>query len=194
VLGQQILMGKMFIPAELLLAFGQPGFATTLQQLVTIKVRMTNNDPTVTPQEMARVQTVIPYNLDAWDGYPVDREILYGALNGKKLITLAGDTHSAWHNVLRAQDGTEVGVEFATSSVTSPGFETYLGNVDAATVAAFQQSLLLLIDGLKYFDASRRGYLMATFTQADVKSEWIFVNSILSQSYATEIGHTVTYS
>lgn len=194
VLGQQILMGKMFIPAELLLAFGQPGFATTLQQLVTIKVRMANNDPTVTAQERARVQTVIPYNLDAWDGYPVDREILYGSLNGKKIITLAGDTHNAWHNVLRAQDGTEVGVEFATSSVTSPGFETYLGNVDAATVAAFQQSLLLLIDGLKYFDAARRGYLMATFTQADVKSEWIFVNSILSQSYATEIGHTVTYS
>jgi alkaline phosphatase D len=194
VLGQQILMGKMNVPAELLLAFGMPGFAATLQALVTIKMRMLNNDPTLTPQEIARVQTVLPYNLDAWDGYPVDREMLYAALNGKKIITLAGDTHNAWHNVLKSQNGTEVGVEFATSSVSSPGFETYLGNVDAQTVAAFQQSLLLLVDGLSYFDASRRGYLMATFTQADVKSEWIFVNTILSQTYTAQIGHTATYA
>jgi len=194
VLGQQILMGKMYVPAELLLAFGMPGFATILQGLVTIKMRMLNNDPTLTPQEIARVQTVLPYNLDAWDGYPVDREMLYAALNGKKIVTLAGDTHNAWHNVLKTQTGAEVGVEFATSSVSSPGFETYLGNVDAQTIAAFEQSLLLLVDGLSYFDASRRGYLMTTFTQADVKSEWVFVNTILSQSYTTQIGHTATYA
>ncbi|KOS05221.1 alkaline phosphatase [Flavobacterium akiainvivens] len=194
VLGQQILMGKMMVPAELLLAFGQPGFTAILTELVTIKMRMLNNDPTLTPQEIARIQTVLPYNLDAWDGYPVDREMLYAQLNGKKLVTLAGDTHNAWHNVLKAQDGTEVGVEFATSSVSSPGFETYLGDVDAATIAAFQQSMVLLVDGLSYFDASRRGYIMATFTQTNVTSEWVFVDTILSRTFTAQTGHSVVYS
>ncbi|OIQ15361.1 MAG: alkaline phosphatase [Flavobacterium sp. MedPE-SWcel] len=195
VLGQQILMGQMHVPAEMLTAFGSPNFPTILTELVTIKMRLLNNDPTLTDAEKARVLTVLPYNLDAWDGYPIDREIIYSALNGKKIVTLAGDTHNAWNNTLYAQDGTEVGVELATSSVSSPGFETYLGsNVDAATIAGFEQALTVLIDGLTYFDASRRGYMMATFTQAEVKSEWIFVDTILSKNYTTEVGNTVTYS
>ena len=77
VLGQQVLMGKMNVPAELLTAFGSPNFAAILTELVTIKLRYLNNDPTLTPEEIARVTSVIPYNLDAWDGYPVDREIIY---------------------------------------------------------------------------------------------------------------------
>ena len=194
VLGQQVLMGKMYVPAEILLAFGTPGFETVLTEIVTIKVRMLNNDPTLTDEEKARVLTVLPYNLDAWDGYPVDRETIYASLGGKKIVTLAGDTHNAWHNTLYTQGGDEVGVELATSSVSSPGFETYLGDVDAETVAAFEQAMTLLVDGLSYFDASRRGYIMATFTEAEVKSEWVFVSTILSQAYTTQIGHTITYS
>lgn len=194
VLGQQVLMGKMHVPAEMLLAFGSEGFTELLTELVTIKMRMLNNDPTLTPEEIARVTTTIPYNLDAWDGYPVDREILYSSLNGKKIVTLAGDTHNAWNNTLYKEDGTEMGVELATSSISSPGFETYLGDVDAATIANFEQALNILVDGLSYFDASRRGFIMATFTEAEVKSDWVFVDTILSQTYATEIGHSIIYS
>lgn len=42
-----------------------------------------------------------PY-MDAWDGYPVERERLLTALNNlnKPVIALAGDTHNAWHNNL----------------------------------------------------------------------------------------------
>ncbi|WP_372752381.1 alkaline phosphatase [Mariniflexile sp.] len=194
VLGQQVLMGKMYIPAELLLAFGAPNFIEVLTELVTIKTRMLNNDPTLTIEEKSRILAVIPYNLDAWDGYPVDREVIYNSLNGKKLITLAGDTHNAWSNKLIAQNGTEVGIEFATSSVSSPGFETYLGDTNPAMIAGFEHALTTLIDSLTYFDASKRGFLMATFTQAEVKSEWVFVDTILSKSYTSQVGHTITYS
>lgn len=40
--------------------------------------------------------------MDAWDGYPVERERLLTALNNlnKPVIALAGDTHNAWHNNL----------------------------------------------------------------------------------------------
>lgn len=194
VFGQQVLMGKMYVPIELLTAFGTPGFISVLTELVTIKLRMLNSDPTLMEEEIARVSTIIPYNLDAWDGYPVDREIIYGALNGKKIVTLAGDTHNAWQNTLKAENGTEVGVEFATSSVSSPGFEGFLGSTAPEVVQGFEQALLTLIDGLNYFDASRRGFMMVTFTQAEVASEWIFVDTILSDSYSTEVGFRSSYT
>ncbi|MCB4798927.1 alkaline phosphatase D family protein [Neotamlana laminarinivorans] len=193
VLGQQVLMGKMYIPAEMLLAFGSSTFNETLTELVTIKVRMLNNDPTLTAEETARVTTVLPYNLDAWDGYPVEREIIYAALAYKKIITLAGDTHNAWSNTLFTEGNIDVGIELATSSVSSPGFEGFIGT-DPEALAGFEYALTTLVDGLNYFDASKRGFLLTTYTQSEVTSEWIFVNTILSETYTTEVGHSITYA
>ncbi|REG96479.1 alkaline phosphatase D family protein [Flavobacterium aquicola] len=194
VLGQQVLMAKMYVPAEMLTAFGSPDFTSILTELVTIKVRLQKNDPTLTPQDIARVTTVLPYNLDAWDGYPVDREVMYNAFGNKKIVTLAGDTHNAWSSKLTKQDKTEIGIELATPGISSPGFEVYLGNPSPQTLTAFEGALTTLIDDLDYFDASRRGFILTTFTSGNVKAEWVFVNTILSSSYTTSIGHTVVYS
>jgi alkaline phosphatase D len=89
VLGSQVLMGKMYIPVELLALVGQLAnnptpallaqYNTQATQLSAIKLRILSNDPTVTAAERARVSTVLPYNLDAWDGYPAEREKLYAA-------------------------------------------------------------------------------------------------------------------
>ena len=46
---------------------------------------------------------------------------------GKQLVVLAGDTHNAWASELRDMHGDQVGVEYATHSVSSPGMETYMG-------------------------------------------------------------------
>jgi alkaline phosphatase D len=194
VLGQQVLMAKMYVPAEMLTAFGSPNFTTILTELVTLKVRLLKNDPSLTPQEKARVTTVLPYNLDAWDGYPVDRETMYAMFGNKKVISFAGDTHNAWSSKLTKQDKTEIGIELATSGITSPGFEVYLGNPSADTLTAFEGALTTLVDDLNYFDASRRGYILTTFTNSNVKAEWVFVSTILSASYSTAIGNTVVYS
>lgn len=194
VLGQQVLMARMMVPAEMLTAFGSPNFTAILTELVTLKVRLLQNDPSLTPQEKARVTTVLPYNLDAWDGYPVDRETMYAAFGNKKIITLAGDTHNAWSSKLTKQDKTEVGIELATSGISSPGFEEYLGNPSKETLSGFEGALTTLIDDLNYFDASRKGYILTTFTNSNVKAEWVFVDTILSPNYTTTVGHTVTYS
>ncbi|AWG20163.1 alkaline phosphatase [Flavobacterium faecale] len=194
VLGQQVLMARMYVPAEMLTAFGSPNFNKTLAELVTLKVRYKQNDPTLTAQEKARVTTVLPYNLDAWDGYPIDREAMYTAFGNKKIITLAGDTHNAWSSKLTKQDKTEIGIELATSGISSPGFEEYLGNPSKETLTAFEGALTTLIDDLNYFDASRKGYILTTFTSSTVKAEWIFVDTLLSSTYTTTIGHTVVYS
>jgi alkaline phosphatase D len=202
VLGSQVLMGKMFIPVEMLSLTAQiaSGNATpalfalynkTVTELVTIKTRLLQNDPSVTAAERARVQTVLPYNLDAWDGYPVERELIYGAAAGKKLVALAGDTHNAWYSDLTDSTGKKVGAEFAASSVSSPGFEAIFGN-DPVTLGGFEQANALLIEDLKYLDASKRGYVMASFTQNEAKAEWRYVTTLSSKNTVTATGKIVT--
>jgi alkaline phosphatase D len=63
VLGQQVLFGRMNLPAELLADVLNPDSATLLpkfQELAQIKGRLLAGDPTLTDAEKARVQTVLP--------------------------------------------------------------------------------------------------------------------------------------
>lgn len=209
VLGQQVLMTKMMLPSELLMLMAQingeidalgsakpatlQAFQTSLGGLVTIKSRILANDPTVTAADKLRLSTVLPYNLDAWDGYPVEREKLYALLNGKKVVTLAGDTHNAWQGELKAASNKVVGVELATSSVTSPGLETYLG-LGGSQLAQFEQALNLLIDDLEYSNLSKRGFLKATFSAADVKAEWFFAATVFENGATVNLEKTITKS
>ena len=184
VLGQQVLMGRMEIPFEVLVGLGGD-VSQTLGELAVIKARVLQGDPSVTPEERARVESVAPYNLDAWDGYQFEREVILGTATAtaKNLVVLAGDTHNGWaNNLLTAQTKTPAGVEFACSSVTSPGLEGFL-NLDFPGAVGLEQGLNLLIDGLQYSNYFDRGYMVVTFTTEDAEAEWRYVDNILSPEY-----------
>ena len=198
VLGQQILMAKMLIPTELLLSLAAivsgnlsaealSQMNAQITELVKLKIRLQQGDPTLTPQEKARVQTVAPYNLDAWDGYFVEREILYGTLAqlNKKVVVLAGDTHNAWSSNLYSKDGAFVGVELATSSISSPGLEKYL-SIPLAQLQQFEFAFTTLIDELNYCNLNQRGYLIVQFDETQVQSQWIYVDSIKKAEYVVD--------
>ncbi|WP_182005025.1 alkaline phosphatase D family protein [Acinetobacter lactucae] len=198
VVGQQVLMSKMWIPAELLASLGQITSGGTssdtlakmtaqITELVTLKLRLEQGDPTLTVQEKARVTTLVPYNLDAWDGYYAEREFVYGKLAefNKKIIVLAGDTHNAWTSYLYSQKGEYVGVELATSSVSSPGLEKYL-SIPLAQLQQFEFAFTTLIDELAYCNLNQRGYLMVTLDDKQVQSDWIFVDSIKNAEYKVD--------
>jgi len=198
VIGQQVLMSKMWIPSELLLSLGQitSGGASAetlakmnaqITELVTLKLRLEQGDPTLTAQEKTRVTTVVPYNLDAWDGYYAERETVYENLASldKKVIVLAGDTHNAWASYLYSQKGQYVGVELATSSVSSPGLEKYL-SIPMAQLQQFEFAFTTLIDELAYCNLNQRGYLLVTLDQTQVQSDWIFVDSIKNAEYKVD--------
>ena len=197
VLGQQVLIGRMNLPAEILLGLGQPGadITGTIGTLAQIKARILAGDPTVTAEERARVETVLPYNLDAWDGYFVERETILGTSSalGKNLVVIAGDTHNAWANNLTDLSGNSVGVEFATSSVTSPGLEAFLQLPEQAWPAT-EQALQLLIDGLVYNNVGDRGYMLVTFTHDKADAEWVFIDNILSTDYNVKAGRAKSLS
>jgi alkaline phosphatase D len=150
-------------------------------------------------------QPRLPYNMDSWDGYPIQRETLLQTIKatGKKLVVLSGDSHNAWCNNLTSLDGSStIGVEFATTSVTAPGFESVgLGTlgpyVDGSGNPAAQGALgtgLGLIDDVNYADLSRRGYLLMTVTNADIKGEFVFMDTVKSKTYKAAVGKTVTVS
>ncbi|MDP2506474.1 alkaline phosphatase [Oceanobacter sp. 3_MG-2023] len=198
VLGQQVLMGRMYIPADILLAMSslttvedQSALATMLETYATDKytqsLGMDIDDDVATA-----LATTAPYNLDAWDGYEVARQTLYAQISGQSrdvnLVTLAGDTHNAWASQL-TQSGTTIGVEFATPSVTSPGLELYAGfGSDEALQAKFESAITTLIDDLEYLNAGQRGFMLVTFTAEKASCDWVFVDTIASSSYNVTTG------
>jgi len=174
VLGQQVLIGKMHLPAPII----TQQISNADYAKLVYKAKNTTN--MLTKDESAILDAPsIPYNLDAWDGYPAERDRvlkLYKQQNAN-LVVLAGDTHNAWMNDLYF-DGSKVGVEFACSSVTSPGLESYIKATqedETGTVEA--------IPGLQYCNLVERGYMTVSFTQKEVKANWKFVNTVKSQNY-----------
>lgn len=195
VIGQQVLMAKMLIPAELLMALatissGNVDTATIdklyqqVSELVVLKMRLGAGDQSLTSLELARINTVAPYNLDAWDGYYAEREMIYQTLKAvkKKAVVLSGDTHNAWSAKLHTQQRDFVGVELACSSVASPGLEQYL-KIPADQLQQIEMAFTTLIDELAYCNLNQRGFLLVDFDAKQVQAEWLFVDTIKAKSY-----------
>ncbi|MBX7494754.1 alkaline phosphatase D family protein [Qipengyuania sp. 6B39] len=117
----------------------------------------------------------VPFNMDAWDGYPAARARLFEAALAAdaNLVSLAGDTHNAWAFDLDL-DGTAVGVEFGGQSVTSPGMEGYLPQIPPE---AFARDTVANNRQLQWMDSSRRGYMAVELTPGSATSEYRFLSS-----------------
>ena len=191
VLGQQTLMQSMAVPAELLLNVGNLAlldkYAAPLQKLATGTPFASLS---AAEQALFAEAGKIPYNLDSWDGYGVERETILQTAQalGKRLISLAGDTHNAWAGVLDTMSpgtqpaGSVAGVEFATPGVTAPGFEKYLPGADAY-IRAFYPAVdgldglfMGYVNGLKYADLNRRGFLDLTVSKEQAVGTFQLLN------------------
>jgi alkaline phosphatase D len=122
----------------------------------------------------------LPFNMDAWDGYPAARERLLRAAQeaGANLVVLAGDSHNAWASELTNSD-IGAGIEFAGHSVCSPGFESYISwirpeDLAAQTVRANPQ--------LRWADTARRGYMAVELTPTRATSEFRFLKGVRNRS------------
>jgi alkaline phosphatase D len=206
IVGNQDIMGKMWFPASVVQAqaVSATAFGNALTDFITAKAVKAAAPSTLTPTQNALLaQPRLPYNMDSWDGYPIQRETLLQTIRatGKKLVVLSGDSHNAWCNNLTSLDGTaNIGVEFATTSVTAPGFESVgLGTlgpyVDGSGNPAAQGTYgtgLGLIDDVNYTDLNRRGYILMTVTNTDIKGEFVFMDTVKSKTYKASVGKTVT--
>ena len=178
-LGNQVLMGRMTIPASLVFQLGdpRPSIVNDIAALTAVKAKVLRG--TATEEEARSVSTVLPYRLDAWDGYPVEREAVLQTANrlDKNLVVLSGDTHNGWANNLKDVNGNQVGVEFATPGVSSGGLE-YTLSLQEAQSRAFAQALPVLVDDLVYANTHDRGYMLVTFTPERADARWTYVNTV----------------
>jgi alkaline phosphatase D len=209
-------MSKIWWPASILTTLGAVAFNPTLANQAAFSQSITDYltakmtaalGGTLTAQQSALLDTNVnpklPYNLDSWDGYPLNRELVLQSILAlkKPLVTLSGDSHNAWFSQLTTLKGQKVGVEFAGSSVTAPGFESLgLGTIAPALDGSINSKQWLdgngknygLIDDLNYIDTKSRGYLLMTFTQDTVKGEYVFMDTVVSNTYKSSVGKTIT--
>ncbi|MGB1141849.1 MAG: alkaline phosphatase D family protein, partial [Halioglobus sp.] len=146
-----------------------------------------------TEEEQALLDSAIPYNLDAWDGYAFERDDLlrFARSVDAGLVTLAGDTHNAWTTQLTTPEGDIAGVEFGCASVSSPGLDGVLG---ADNAALFGPIVSQLIDDSRHANLISRGYLQVTFTNETVTASQRFISGIDSQEYTVLDDQNVEFS
>ncbi|MCR9852502.1 alkaline phosphatase D family protein [Vibrio parahaemolyticus] len=182
VLGQQVLMSRMELPSSVMTAMFQLFTSTEekkTEALLAVNTAITGYlaDPSADPISL-------PYNLDAWDGYYVEREKVYqlAKASSGNFVCLAGDTHNAWASELKDVSNNPIGVEFATSSVSSPGLEEYLA-LDPVAIAQMEYTLPHLVSELQWADIKQRGFMRVTFTAEAAQSMWYLVSTIKDKKY-----------
>ena len=215
IMGNQDIMARMWFPASVLQAQATATVSPTTANLQAVTTAISNfltakgtkavgGQGALTPTQVALLDKTtnprLPYNLDSWDGYPLQRETILQTIKaqGKKFITISGDSHNGWFTNLTTLTDEKVGVEFAGSSVTSPGFESaglggLASSLDGTAVVPGGFGMGLgLVDDLNYVDTIRRGYLLMTATAISVKGEYVYVDNIKTTTYTASIGKTIT--
>jgi alkaline phosphatase D len=163
-------------------------------QIVMARVRPPNFNTTLTDaqkaaQDIGYIQQLIPssqlglpFNLDAWDGFPAARDRLYASAKaaGARLVTLTGDTHTAWANTLRDKDAEQRGVEFGCTSVTSPGLGTYIKEVP--DLGPQFEAANPEVD---FHDPFGNGWSLITLSKDDVRADFKKVSDIKTETFTS---------
>jgi alkaline phosphatase D len=170
VIGQQVIMGRKEIPIIANEEFA-PEYQTSIASSRYAMLR-------------ERGQMGLPLNMDAWDGYPADRERVLDLFrqHANNAVVLAGDTHSSWAFDLHDDEGDAIAVEFATPSVSSPGFETFLPIPESLLVTAFMRNS----PEMRYMRGLGRGWIELDITREQVAAQFLYVSTVMEQEYQVE--------
>jgi alkaline phosphatase D len=121
------------------------------------------------------------FNLDAWDGYPAERERFYGLINkaGARAVVMSGDSHNAWANNLADASGRHAAVELGVTAITSPTkwFDKWLPNLPLARTMAAQNPEVLAADD------DHNGFVRLTLTREQMTGEWMALDTITAKAF-----------
>lgn len=119
----------------------------------------------------------VPVNPDQWDGYNYERNQLLNHImnnNIENIVVLTGDIHTSWANdiPLNNYDAStgenSAGVEFVTTSVTSPGFPI---GVPSGVIQTFNPHN-------KWLDLTNHGYVILNVDKQKTQAEWYFLDDV----------------
>jgi len=121
----------------------------------------------------------LPFNLDAWDGYPAARERFFQTLlsSGARPIVLSADSHMFWVNQLHTASGVRVAPEFSTTAISSPGYADGL-NERAVGEAFVKRNPEVLFNA-----PSAKGFILLTLTKAQARAELRTVSTVTETAF-----------
>lgn len=199
ILGSQLSMAPGLVPASVLREIGDATATVQAARAFVDAKEAARAGDTLTPAQLALLDPArnprLPMQLGAWVGYPTERERVLTAARdaGHQVVCLAGDAHNAWLNDLTTEDGTPVGIEFGPASVSSPGYEHVgfgaLGElIDGRAVSSQPGTGRGVIDANRYCETLHRGYVQLVVSRTSVTADFVFVSTIASRDYASEVG------
>lgn len=168
VIGNEVVMGRV-------LAYGRSDL--TARELAGLtpaaRRRLDQREP------LARAG--LPVGLDMWDGYPTDRERLYGMFrrSGARPVVLSGDAHSFWANELHDDAGRRVACEFGTTGITSPGAGEIAPGIDTGLAVARVNREVI------YNNQVDHGFVLLTLTRQAARADMVAVSTITSRAFTT---------
>ncbi|WP_224485513.1 alkaline phosphatase D family protein [Robertkochia aurantiaca] len=196
IIAQQVLFSRQWVPAVLYKSlslavkeFRENGavnddrrqeIKTMLQRLILAKSRVEAGED-ISDEDRQMLEELVPYNLDAWDGYPAERHALLNR-QWDDLVILAGDSHNAWYNKVQGSDERIGAHELATAGVTSPGFEALL-NGDNSEALQLEQALRFLLDETEFVHIRTKGYLQLRISAERLTASWFAVDNISSTTF-----------
>ncbi len=131
-------------------------------------------------------------NEDQWDGYSAERNNLYNAVLAggvPNMVILTGDIHTSWANDLPRSSynpdtgANSAGVEFVTTSVTSPGLPLPGGE---AFIMGFN-------DHIKHANLADRGYFVLDVNQTRAQANYYTIDNV-SDASANQSFETAWYT
>jgi len=175
VLGNQVLMARLVVP-NLIDAVGSEAIEAAMPGLADYQQRRLR-------EMVALGGAAAPLNLDAWDGYPIERLRLYHKVreaNGR-LVVLSGDSHAAWASNLHDGEGLIMGVEFGATAVSSPQ-PSYSRALPGAPMA---QMVVDASPDLEWCEFEPRGFFVLSLTPERVECRMIGLSTILESTFET---------
>ena len=168
-LGNQVVMARVAGP-DLEAALGREAYGAML-------AAMPDTYREQIGRAMAGYRAGVPFNLDAWDGYPHARERLYDlfARAGSRPLVLAGDSHAAWTNNLADEAGRLAAIEVGCTAITSPSYGSILPGLGRV--------LAMANDEVAFCDQDQKGYALVTLTPDHARAEHVAVSTVFSPTF-----------
>lgn len=125
----------------------------------------------------------LPWGTDMWDGYPADRQRLYGLIEKARAnaIVLSGDSHAFWANELYNAEtgGKRVAVEFGATAITSPGPGESIAPLPLGEAFARHNREVL------FNNQTAKGFVLLTLTHSEATAQLMAVSSVRERAFTT---------
>ncbi len=144
----------------------------------TARWRLIGNQVVLAPTPLVAGRYLL--NPGQWDGYPREREWLYGVLaaGGGNTAVLSGDIHSSWANDL------PVGAEFVTPAVSSPTFADILVPGGRVGAVASERAFRWQNAHVRMVELRHHGYVVVDVTPERIQADWWHIASVVDPSPA----------